>query len=67
MRVSRISLIQGLADLSLNISSGYLAVLIITPTFFGLPFRSAVELLTGNLIPAIFTYVFGCFMLDKSK
>lgn len=65
MFASRLSLIQSLADLSINLASGWLGVLLISPGFTGVSFDKYTDQLIVNLPPAIITFAVGWILKDK--
>ncbi len=58
---------KGLADLSINLSSGWLGILLISPGFYGVTMSKYVELLLINLPPAILTFLLGVFITERSE
>lgn len=58
---------KGLADLSINLSSGWLGVLLISPGFYRVSMSKYIELLFVNLPPAIFTFLLGVFLAERSE
>lgn len=60
-------LIESLADLSINLASGWLGVLLISPGFVGIGPSEFRQLLILNLPPAIPSFVFGWYLRDKVR
>lgn len=58
---------KGFADLSINLSSGWLGILLISPGFYGITMSKYVELLLINLPPAILTFLLGVFIAERSE
>lgn len=65
MLVSRSSLLKALSGVSINLASGWLGVLLISPGFLGVSISQYVELLLLNLPPAILSLVLGIMLLEK--
>jgi hypothetical protein len=65
--VSKITLLKALSDLSINLASGWLGVVLIAPGFTNVSVSKYLELLTTNLVPAIIVFVIGLFLLERSK
>ena len=64
MKLSRATFAQGLADLSINLASAWLGVLLVSPSLLGVPADKWFSLLTSNLPPAILSFVFGLLLLE---
>ncbi len=58
---------KGLADLSINLSSGWLGILLISPGFYGIAGGKYVELLLINLPPALLAFLLGVFIAERSE
>lgn len=64
--VSKKTLIKGLADVSLNLASGWFGILLISPGFIGVSLPKYIELLLINLPPAILAFLVGIFLSERS-
>ncbi len=65
--ISTVTVIKGLAEISFNLASGWLGILLISPGFFGITLEKFGELLFRNLFPAIILFVVGLFLTEKVK
>lgn len=65
MKLSRTTLVQGFADLSINLASAWLGVVFVSPGFLGVPAERWFQLLTFNLPPAIIVFAIGLVLLEK--
>ena len=65
--VSRRNILDSLADLSINLASGWLGVLLISPGFLGVSFPKYMELLLFNFPPAIIALLAGMFLRERMK
>lgn len=64
--VSKRTLIKGLADVSINLASGWFGLLLISPGFIGVSLSKYLELLLINLPPAIFAFLVGIFLSERN-
>jgi len=62
----RLSLVKSLAELSVNLASGWLGVLLISPGFLGISTAEYLKLLTVNLPPAILSFIVGWLLTERS-
>ncbi len=58
---------KGLADVSINLSSGWLGILLISPGFYSVSMSKYIELLFVNVPPAILTFLLGVFLAERSE
>jgi len=65
--VSQSTLLKAISDLSINLASGWLGVVLISPSLSNIASAKYLELLTLNVIPAIISLVIGIFLLERSK
>lgn len=67
MKLSSSTILNGLSQVSFNLTSVWLGVLIITPGFSGVNISQYLDLLLKNLPPAIMSLVVGMILLERSK
>ena len=67
MKLSGSTILSGLSQVSFNLTSVWLAILIITPGFSEINLAQYLELLLKNLPPAIMSLVAGMVFLERSE
>lgn len=67
MKLSSATILNGLSQVSFNLTSVWLGVLIITPGFSAGNSLQNLDLLLRNLPPAIITLIIGMVLLERSK
>ncbi|MBI4039176.1 hypothetical protein HY384_04445 [Candidatus Daviesbacteria bacterium] len=67
MKLSRSTILSSLSQISFNLTSIWLGVLIVTPGFSEAGFAVYLDLLLKNLPPAIMSTVVGMIFLERSK
>lgn len=64
---SKFKISRAISDVSINLASGYLGVLLISPGFLGADLPNYLNLVFTNLPPAILSLIFGIVLMQNEE
>lgn len=64
-RFTKRNVLKALSDLSINLASAWLGVLLISPGFFGVTGSEYLKTLLFNLIPALISLTVGVYLMQN--